>query len=153
MILPALRNSKQRFLLPYDEDRGFTILNPTEILMLTSDIDPRFCKLKFLDDELKGDARLEITRLMKELMESADSVHVAPVQSPCKQKTKTALDILLGEEGDDDPYDDCEDEVSQYFAEKVVPRNNNPLQWWKMNELRFKHLSRVASSILCVPAT
>ena len=41
-------------------------------------------------------------------MESADSAHVVPVQLPCK-KTKTALDILLGEEGDYDPHDDCED--------------------------------------------
>jgi len=106
-----------------------------------------------LDDELKGVVRIEITRLMKELMESADSVHVAPVQSPCKKKTKTALDILLGEEVDDDSHDVCEDEVSQYFAEKVVPRDTNPLQWWQMNELRFKHLSKVARSILCVPAT
>ena len=87
---------------------------------------------------------------MKELM---DSVHVAPAQSPCKKKTKTALDILLGEEGDDDPCDNCEEEVRQYFAEKAVPRNTNPLQWWKINELRFKNLSRVARSILCVPAT
>ena len=119
-------------------------LNPTEIPVLASALDPRFRNLKYLDDELKGVVRIEITRLMKELMESADSVHVAPVQSPCKKKTKTALDILLDEEGDDDSHDDCEVEVSQYFAEKVVPRDTNPLQWWQMNELRFKHLSKVA---------
>ena len=47
--------------------------------MLASVIDPRFRNLKFLDDKLKGDDRLKITRLMKELVESADSVHVAPV--------------------------------------------------------------------------
>ena len=95
--------------------------------MLASSSDPRFRNLKFLDDKLKGDVKLEITRLMKEWVESADSVHVVPVQLPCK-KTKTALGILLGEENDD-PHHDCEDEVSQYFAEKVVPRNTNPLQW------------------------
>ena len=93
--------------------------------MLASAIDPRFRNLKFLDDKLKDDVRLEITRLMKELVESADLVHVASVQSPCKKKTKTVLDIF---QGDDDPFDDCEDEVSQYFAEKVVTRNTNPLQ-------------------------
>ena len=46
-----------------------------------------------MDDKPKSDVRLEITRLMKELMESADSVHVAPVQLSCKKKNKTALDI------------------------------------------------------------
>jgi len=134
---------------------GLKYLDPSEILMLASAVDPRFRNLKFLSaelSELKSDLRLEITRLMKQLMDSAALVHVPLVQSPHK-KTKTALDILLGEEGDDDPCDDCEEEVRQYFMEKVVPRNMDPLQWWKMNELRFKNLSRVARSILCVPAT
>jgi len=73
-----------------------------------------------------GDVRLEITRLMKQLMDSAALFHILPVQLSCK-KTKTALDILLGEEGDDDPCDDYEDEVRRYFMEKLVPRNTNPL--------------------------
>jgi len=60
-----------------------------------------------LEDELKG-VRLEITRLMKQLMDSAALVYVPPVQSP--HKTKTALDILLGEE-DDGSCDDCEDGI------------------------------------------
>ena len=47
-----------------------------------------------------------------------------------------------------DPSDNCEDEISQHFGEKEVSRNTNPLQWWKMNELRFKHMSRVVRSIL-----
>ena len=36
--------------------------------MLVSAIDPRFHNLKFLDDKLKGDVKLEITRLMKEYL-------------------------------------------------------------------------------------
>jgi len=60
---------------------------------------------------------------LQQLMDSAALVHIPPVRSPCK-KTKTALNIILGEEGDDDPCDDCEE---QYFMEKVVPRRINPL--------------------------
>jgi len=50
-------------------------------------------------------------------MKSVDSVYVS------------ALDILLGEESDDDPCDNCEDKVRQYFAEKAGPRNTYHLQW------------------------
>jgi len=68
-------------------------------------------------------------------------------------KTKTEFNILLGEEGDDDHCDNCEDESSQYFSEKAVPRNTKPLQWWQIDKLESKNMSRVTRSILCMPAT
>ena len=115
--------------------------------LLASALDPRFCNLKFLNDRL--DVKFKLTRLAQQSMQS-----VAVVKSPGKKKTKTVFDILLGkEEDDDDPCDSCAAEISQYFAEKVVPRKTDPLEWWKINELRFTHLSKVARSILCVPAT
>ena len=59
---------------------------------------------------------------------------------PSCKKTKTAFDILLGEE---EEFNDnsCEAELNQYFAEKVATRDTDPLQWWSMNEFRFKTLA------------
>ena len=71
---------------------------------------------------------------------------------PSHKKTKTAFDVLLGEE-EESSDNTCEAELDQYFAEKVATRDTDPLQWWKMNEFRFVSLARVAESILCVPAT
>jgi len=88
---------------------GLKYLDPSEIPVLANAVDPRLRNLKFLSDELKGNVRLEITRLMKQLMDSAALVHIPLVQSP--HKKKTALDILLGEEGDNDYCDDCEETV------------------------------------------
>ena len=62
------------------------------------------------------DVKFKLTRLAQQSMQS-----VAVVKSPSKKKTKTAFDILLGKEDDDDPCDSCAAEISQYFAEKVVP--------------------------------
>ena len=71
---------------------------------------------------------------------------------PSNKKTKTAFDVLLGEE-EESSDNTCEAQLNQYFAEKVATRDTDPWQWWKMNELRFASLARVAKSILCMPAT
>ena len=123
-------------------------LNPVQVPLLASTLDPRFRNLKFLSNELKREVKLELLRLTTSVLESTQSVEVQP---SCK-KTKTAFDILLGEE-EESSDNNCKAEVNQYFAEKVATRETDPLQWWKLNEFRFKTLAKVASSILCVPAT
>ena len=72
------------------------------------------------------------------------------VQPSCK-KIKTAFDIVFGEE-EESSDNNCEAELNQYFVEKVSIRDTDHLQWWKLNEFRFKALAKVARSILCVPA-
>ena len=119
-----------------------------QVPLLPSALDPRFRNLKFLSDELKREVKLELLRLTTSVLESTQSVEVQP---SCK-KTKTAFDILLGEE-EESSDNNCEAEVNQYFAEKVATTETDPLQWWKLNEFRFKTLAKVARSILCVPAT
>ena len=37
--------------------------------------------------------------------------------------------------------------------ERQLGHYHNPLHWWSLNGIRFKHLSVLASSILSVPAT
>ena len=64
---------------------------------------------------------------------------------------KTDFDILLGEEETADKA--IEDELAQYFTDKVAACDCHPLHWWKQNEFRFPHLAKVVRSILCIPAT
>lgn len=65
-------------------------------------------------DKLKCEVKLELLRLASSVQESTQ---FAEVQLQCK-KTKTAFDILLGEEKESSETT-CETEINQYFAEKV----------------------------------
>lgn len=60
------------------------------------------------------------------------------------------MDKLLGDEQQESV---SEHEVDAYFAEKVVSRLTNPLEWWKNNESRFPLIAVIAKSFLCVPVT
>ena len=128
---------------------GLDELDAGQIPLLVTAVDPRFHNLKFVNEKLKSEVKLELLRLAISIFESTQSDREA---RPSCKKAKTAFDILLGEE-EESTDNCCEAELNKYFAEKVATRDTDPLQWWNMNEFRFKTLAQVARSILCVPAT
>lgn len=131
-------------------------------------LDPRFRKLKFLstDDILKVKNKLqtlalEARRVQVRQEPEDDSPSGQPDHS--RQKPKSVLDMLLGtdeeeELEDEDPGQDqredaVRNELLVYFGEKPIPKDKNPLQWWKENETKFPALAVVAKSYLAAPAT
>ena len=113
-------------------------------------MDPRFRKLKFLSNEQKEEVK---TELLGRASVDNVSVCVENIEGPSQKKKKTAIDILLGEENDDSIDDGCDTQLTEYLAEKPIPCDAQPLEWWKQNESQFPHLSSVAKSLLCIPAT
>jgi len=55
--------------------------------------------------------------------------------------------------GQDQREDAVRNELLVYFGEKPIPKDKNPLQWWKENETKFPTLAVVAKSYLAAPAT
>ncbi|KAI4799905.1 hypothetical protein KUCAC02_016443 [Chaenocephalus aceratus] len=146
----------------YDEDGK-------NVCIFAAALDPRFRKLKFLstDDILKVKNKLQTLALdarRVRVSEEPDSPS-GQLDHSRGQKPKSVLDTLLGSDDDeeeemedDDPaHDQREDavrnEVLLYFGGKAIPKDKNPLQWWKENETKFPSLAVVARSYLAAPAT
>ena len=90
-----------------------------------------------------------------EVVGMATRVGVEITSSPPKCDKKSALDELLGdtEEGENEGESGIGDECKRYFTERLLPRNSDPLEWWKLNQFRFPHVAAVATSVFAVQAT
>ena len=69
-----------------------------------------------------------------------------------KKPKKSALDILLGPEETSGSFT-IDDEIDMYLQLKPPARSTKIFEWWKVNEPRFPNVSKLAKSILCIPAT
>lgn len=105
------------------------------------------------------------TRVREEPQE--DDSPRAQAEDP-RQRPKSAvsvLDTLLGSDeseehsggenadGQQEIDDTIRNEILVYFGEKSIPRDKNPLLWWKENEAKFPTLALLAKSYLAIPAT
>ncbi|XP_068221932.1 zinc finger BED domain-containing protein 4-like [Palaemon carinicauda] len=44
-------------------------------------------------------------------------------------------------------------ELRRYLEEPIIPRDEDPLKWWKMHSVLFPKLHALAKKFLCIPAT
>ena len=130
-------------------------------------LDPRFRNLKFLstEDILKVKFKLHTLALEARRVQVREEPEEDDSDQPdnSRQKPKTVLDTLLGTDDeeeleDEDPgqdgrEDDVRNELFAYFREKQIPKDKNPLQWWKEKETKFPALAVLAKSYLAAPTT
>ena len=124
-------------------------INVQQLSILSTALDPRFKNMKFLDVKQRADVEDRVISM-------ATTVRSGVVSSPPSPKrTKSALDQLLGDADDDETVEESgiEDECKRYFSERLLPRNSDPIEWWKVNKFKFPHVAAVAKSVLAVPAT
>ena len=51
------------------------------------------------------------------------------------------------------PFVHLEDELAVYWLERCAARDNDPLQWWTVNQKKYPGIAALASKYLCIPAT
>ena len=133
---------------------GLDEINATDINVLASALDPRYKSLKFLDaekiSEIKTELEDQINQLTCDGEANSSSLSSASQIIPPPAKKKV-LDILFGQEERNPSV--LTDEVELYFSENSIPRNFNPLQWWKANSLRYPRLSQLVKPLFAIPAT
>ncbi|XP_062585055.1 E3 SUMO-protein ligase ZBED1-like [Saccostrea cucullata] len=83
------------------------------------------------------------------------------ISKPSEQKVpRTALESLFGDDevlvtGEEfiTPAELARKEVESYKGHKPASMKENPLAWWKENEVYFPKLARLARTYFCVQAT
>lgn len=78
---------------------------------------------------------------------------------PPIKKSRSLLGDLLGDtyithtEPAKSKMEACSEEMTKYKDESLLPMEENPLDWWKLNEHRYPHLAKLAKCYLSIPAT
>ena len=137
-------------------ERRWDLTSPvlTKLLVLSSIMDPRF-KLKYIKTERHEEVCDTIIAEMEKVPsdQDRDKDKEDTAAEPTVKKRKTALDVLLGPESEEDDVLSPHDELDKYLAEPLAPRDINSLHWWKEKPPIYYRLSKVACSLLCIPAT
>ncbi|XP_073488938.1 E3 SUMO-protein ligase ZBED1-like [Aquarana catesbeiana] len=140
-------------------------------VILSSALDPRFRRQKFLSPEqiinVQAKVQTEALALKREMVVQQQMTITSSVtRDAAEPSTSTASHSLLGillesggsseeEEGqlEEDIHTQVRNEVQAYFAEKPLPKEGNPLNWWKGNQDKYPTLAKLAKSFLCIPGT
>jgi len=113
-------------------------------LVLASFLDPRFKNLSFLSE----DDRLNTYTIVNSEIPIDASGTVNK-----RQRSQSALDILLGDEEEDEEVPQGVAEFQKYKMEQHLDRNGEPLEWWRQNDKRYPNLAQLAKKYLGIPAT
>uniref|UniRef100_H2ZWK5 HAT C-terminal dimerisation domain-containing protein n=1 Tax=Latimeria chalumnae TaxID=7897 RepID=H2ZWK5_LATCH len=129
-------------------------------IVVAAALDTRFRKLKFLkpDDVLQFNtlSRMDVTELVQPTHRNAGQS--GQEESPPSIK-QTVIDKMFSfeesssEDSDEEQISCVQKKLMQYFSEKPSSRDTDPLTWWKTNQERLPHLSKLARGFLAIPAT
>ncbi|XP_055034115.2 E3 SUMO-protein ligase ZBED1-like [Misgurnus anguillicaudatus] len=136
--------------------------------MISSMLDPRHKHLGFLTptQRLAANAKLvelgEAVEANRAAVQPAGGVDAAlsatdegsaNIEVATSQSQSSAMAQLLGDHYTTQCEAGIEAELQSFLRETPPPLNCPPTDWWKVNEMRFPALAKLALRYLCIPAT
>ena len=170
LVMPTLK-SIQKHLQPSENDTSYIanmkrlILNDFvertaknvnyEFLIKASALDPRFKKLKFVEDKAKRvlvfkklEDEADEDKKKKDGAKAAEKVSEGDLTEDehIEKKRKLGLEY---DESEDEEADELEDvikrEIEGYKAEPDVPKDEEDIMsWWRENKIKYPNLARLA---------
>ncbi|XP_061636646.1 E3 SUMO-protein ligase ZBED1-like isoform X1 [Phyllopteryx taeniolatus] len=138
-----------------------------ELLDIACCLDPRF-KMDFISADNKSQVSARVISEMTVTLETQEtalcSSEVEPkaAATPQKKKAKRSLGCFFKEKGSRaaekcDSFvnlkDTVEAEFDNYLLAPSIDTEEDPLTWWKIHQVNFPHLAKLARKYLCIPAT
>ena len=142
------------------------------VFLMASALDPRF-KLKWckpvefihlkaaLIEEVEKNQQDQGTDMIIQMTETSNSSNEA-VQTqrsdlePPAKKMKTFFNDLIGETASSNSIitpNDITLMVEEYLLSPCLPQEEDPLEFWKLNQVKYSPLAKLAPQFLCVPAS
>uniref|UniRef100_H2ZY22 HAT C-terminal dimerisation domain-containing protein n=1 Tax=Latimeria chalumnae TaxID=7897 RepID=H2ZY22_LATCH len=110
--------------------------------------------------------REKLDELLSNLLQNKDNIaglgpHISMLEveaanSTVKLRTECDKHIAMATLFGDDYYMEkasVQTELKNYILEPYIPPDQDPLEWWRVNENRYRKLARLAKTYLCIPAT
>ncbi|XP_041855238.1 E3 SUMO-protein ligase ZBED1-like [Melanotaenia boesemani] len=159
------KDKVQRSLRDYVEvDSSELVSKPA---LIASMLDPRHKHLSFLTPTGRLAAKVKLHELVAKLdamtatVKAKDEQQETPItpdisqmakSSQLKKDPKNTMVLLLGDNYSSSYATDIEAQVDYYLRDIAPSLDINPLDWWRVNGLRFPKLATLARHYLCVPS-
>ena len=125
----------------------------SSIPFLCTAVDPRYSSLKFATSEQRSTTHEANLQRLKEFdIQSSTNEETQESAGEATTQKKNVLEILLGDISSKSFDYTPESELESFIKEAQGP-DTNPLVWWKANQGRYPHLSKLAKQLLCIPGT
>uniref|UniRef100_A0A8C1N977 HAT C-terminal dimerisation domain-containing protein n=1 Tax=Cyprinus carpio TaxID=7962 RepID=A0A8C1N977_CYPCA len=134
-------------------------------VVLSSALDPRFRRLKFLSPEqiITVQAKVQAKALAARREMVQQQITTSTIRTAAEPST-SLLDSLLEsggssdeesreEKAEEDLNTQIRNEVLAYFGERPLAKEENPLDWWRDNKDKYPTLAKLAKSYLCIPSS
>ncbi|XP_067281156.1 E3 SUMO-protein ligase ZBED1-like [Pseudorasbora parva] len=129
-----------------------------ELLDMTTFMDPRF-KVGYISSDKVSDisARVmsEIEATVSKEQSLSNQDHQGPSDVILKKAKKSLGSFFKTSPAPSSvvPSHAVEAELNSYLVSPTIDSEMDPLTWWRLHQVNFPHLSKLARKYLCIPAT
>lgn len=156
--LPGPQSALKNALITHMQTQFANVENNYKLAVSTL-LDPRFKRHAFTDATALELAQQRLLSEIAAVVQNSDTQNLGGDSSAFTADSSVSsfwnmFDRKVSEAGAmKTSTSEAENECRRYFKEANIPRNANPLNWWKLNEVQFPHLKVLAQKYLCIPAT
>ncbi|XP_067236702.1 E3 SUMO-protein ligase ZBED1-like [Chanodichthys erythropterus] len=131
-----------------------------ELLDMTSFMDPRF-KVGYISSDKVSDisarvmSEIEATVSKEQSLSNQDHQGMGPSDVIPKKAKKSLGSFFKTSPAPSSmvPSHAVEAELNSYLVSPTIDSEMDPLTWWRLHQVNFPHLSKLARKYLCIPAT